>query len=177
MYQNNPVCDASAITYAGAPSCVPSAAAACHTCVPPPKSGRRTALIWGISGTVLSAVGWIALMLFDQYNAGLAELRADLKHFNEVSAELVKKETMRKMVEHLKDSYKELQASMSAREMQDRELKASEKSRRVLARELQKMRERLAAVEGRQAATAVLIPAPKPEQGEGPPEHLSTVKE
>jgi hypothetical protein len=158
MYHNGQVCEAPA---AGPvpPSCAhtPDGAGACHTHAPHRK-GKRTALIWGISGTVLSAAGWIALMLFEQYNASLAELRGDLKNFNEARAELVKKESLRKMVEHVKDCYKELQAAATARELMDRELKASEKTRRALARELQKVRERLAAVEGRQAATTILLP-------------------
>jgi hypothetical protein len=165
------------------------AAAGCGGSPAPARKGNRTALLWGISGTVVSAVGWIALMLFEQYNASLTELRTDLKHFNEARAELVNKETFRKVVEHLKDSTRELQAAASARESLSQELKASEKSRRILARELQKMRERLASVEGRQAATAVLLPGfgaerrePSPEQSTKPApcqslEQLSTVRD
>jgi hypothetical protein len=133
----------------------------CHTCGHGggrPTSSTRRALWWGIAGTLLSGVGWIALMLFDQYNASLAELRNDLKHFHEARAELVKKESMRKLYDHLKDSFKELQASIAEREALERQLKDSEKSRRVVARELQRIRERLANVEGRQAATTVAVP-------------------
>src|SRR5438045_2895195 len=57
------------------------------------KGKGRSAFIWGISGTVLSAAGFIAMALFEQYNDSLNELRRDLKHFNETSAELVKKES------------------------------------------------------------------------------------
>ncbi len=32
------------------------------------------ALLWGVSGTVLSALGFIAYALFEQYNAGVSEL-------------------------------------------------------------------------------------------------------
>jgi hypothetical protein len=123
-----------------------------------PSGSTRRALWWGIAGTLLSGLGWVCLMLFDQYNAGLAELRNDLKHFHEARAELVKKETMHKVFDHLKDSFKELQASAAAREALQQQLKDSEKGRRVMAREMQRMRERLAAVEGRQAATTVAVP-------------------
>jgi hypothetical protein len=133
----------------------------CHTCGQgggrSSGTGRR-ALWWGIAGTLLSGVGWIALMLFDQYNASLAELRNDLKHFHEARAELVTKEKFRKVIDLLKDNFKELQASTAAREALHEQLKDSEKSRRVMARELQRIRERLAGIEGRQAATTVSVP-------------------
>jgi hypothetical protein len=147
---------------------VPPPPPACPTCAGaaarPHGSGRRTALWWGIGGTLLSGLGWIALMLFDQYNASLAELRNDLKHFHEARAELVKKETFRKVFDHLKESYKELQASTTAREALQRQLAESERARRVVARELQRLRERVASVEGRQAATPVVVPAGGPER-------------
>ena len=133
----------------------------CHTCGHGggrPSGSTRRALWWGLAGTLLSGVGWVALMLFDQYNASLAELRNDLKRFHEARAELVKKESMHKLYDHLKDCFKELQASAAARESLQQQLKDSEKSRRVIARELQRMRERLAAVEGRQAAMTVAVP-------------------
>jgi hypothetical protein len=133
----------------------------CHACGAtsrPASSGKRAALWWGLGGTLLSGVGWVALMLFDQYNAGLAELRNDLKHFHEARAELVNKENVRKLYEHFKESLRELQASAAAREALQRQLQESEKGRRVMARELQRVRERLASVEGRQAATTVIAP-------------------
>jgi hypothetical protein len=133
----------------------------CHTCGHSsgrPSSSTRRALWWGIAGTLLSGVGWIALMLFDQYNASLAELRNDLKHFHEARAELVKKESMRKLYEHVKDCFKELQASIADRTALEKQLKESDRSRRAVARELQRIRERLANVEGRQSATTVAVP-------------------
>jgi hypothetical protein len=133
----------------------------CHTCGHGggrPSGSARRALWWGLAGTLLSGLGWICLMLFDQYNASLAELRNDLKHFHEARADLVKKETMRKVFDHVKDCFKELQASNVAREALKQQLRDNEKSRRVMARELQRIRERLASVEGRQAATPVVAP-------------------
>jgi chromosome segregation ATPase len=100
----------------------------------------------------------VALMLFDQYNAGLAELRNDLKHFHEARAELVSKESFRKLREHLKDCFKELHTAVTSREALQRQLRDSEKGRKTVARELQRLRERLAAVEGRQAATTLAVP-------------------
>ena len=71
---------------------------------------------------------------------------------------MVNKENVRKLYEHFKESLKELQASSAAREALQRQLQDSDKGRRVMARELQRMRERLASVEGRQAATTVAVP-------------------
>ena len=161
MYQTDL---SSAAHPAGTASCAGGAVPshACPACGAPTDrpaaSGKRAALWWGLSGTLLSCVGWIALMLFEQYNASLAELRNDLKHFHEARAELVNKENMRKLYDHFKDSLKELQASAAAREALQRQLQDSDKGRRVMARELQRMRERLAGVEGRQAATTVAVP-------------------
>src|SRR5438034_502428 len=57
----------------------------------------RLAFLWGVSGSVLSAVGFIGLTLFGQYNDSLNELRRDLKHFNETAADLVKKESLQRL--------------------------------------------------------------------------------
>jgi hypothetical protein len=127
-----------------------------------PKSTSRRALWWGISGTALSVVGFIAMLLFEQYNAGLAELRGDLKHFNEVSAEFVKRDHMRRLLERLREGFKDLQAAKAVSARLDRELQASENDRKELAHELQRLRERLASVEGRQAATPVIFPGNSP---------------
>jgi chromosome segregation ATPase len=116
--------------------------------------------LWSIGGTIFSAVGFILLALFEQYNDSLSELRHDLKHFNESSADLVKKETMHRFVSHIKSCYKELQEAKASRKLMERELRASEIDRRELTHELQQLRERLASVEGRQAATPLMLPAP-----------------
>jgi hypothetical protein len=123
------------------------------------KGKRRGTLLWGISGgTILSALGFIGLALFEQYNSSLTELRGDLKHFNEISSEFAKKDTVQRYWEQLKDVYKEMQTANAARAQLECELKASERSREEMARELQRMRERLAYVEGHQAAVTSLNP-------------------
>src|SRR6516165_5262271 len=51
-----------------------------------PQKKNRLSLFWKISGgTILSVSGFVAMLLFEQYNNSLAELRNDLKHFNETS--------------------------------------------------------------------------------------------
>ncbi len=120
---------------------------------------RRRALIWGIVSTVLSAIGLIGLALFEQYNGMLSELRADLKHFNETSADYVKKDRVQHFREEMKACFRELESSRLAREQLESELKASERTRTEMVKEMQLLRERLAYVEGLRAATPVGAPA------------------
>jgi hypothetical protein len=110
-------------------------------------------LIWGLGGTILSVIGFVALALFEQYNGMLTELRNDLKHFNETSSEFVKKENVQRYRDEMKTCTKEIQASSAARTLLEQELRASEKTRDEMAHELQHMRERLAFLEGRQTAS------------------------
>jgi hypothetical protein len=120
-------------------------------------SNRRTrrAVICGVISTVLSAIGLIGLALFEQYNGMLSELRTDLKHFNETASDYVKRDRFEKCLERLKECSKEMRASAVARERLEQELKASERTREDMAKELQRMRERLAYVEGLKAGMAV----------------------
>ncbi len=130
------------------------------------KKKGRAALLWGISGgTVLSAVGFIALALFEQYNEGLTELRNDLKHFNETCGDVVKKSEFQTDMTRVWHGFKELRAAnvtAAARDVHvanlEQELRAAEEDRKELMREVQQLRERLANVEGRQAATPVVVP-------------------
>jgi hypothetical protein len=126
---------------------VPQAASA------PAGKGKYRAMLWGTGGTVLSAVGFIALALFEQYNGMLSELRSDLKHFNETSSEYVKKESVQKYREEMRECLKEQQTSNAARSQLEQELRASERAREQMGRELQRMSERLAFLEGRQSAS------------------------
>jgi hypothetical protein len=121
-------------------------------------------LIWGVGGTILSVIGFVALALFEQYNGMLTELRNDLKHFNETSSEFVKKESVLRFREEMKACRNEIQASSAARTILEQELKASEKARDDMAHELQRMRERLAFIEGRQTKAAATASIDMPEK-------------
>jgi septal ring factor EnvC (AmiA/AmiB activator) len=115
------------------------------------KKGRR-ALFWSMGGTLLSAVGFVALALFEQYNGMLTELRNDLKHFNETSSDYVKKDSIQRLREHVLECIKDLNVVTAARTQTEQELRASERAREEMAREVQRMRERLAYLEGRHSA-------------------------
>src|SRR5262249_44237122 len=86
----------------------------------------RLAMLWGIAGTVVSALGFIGLSLFDQYNHSLNELQRDIKHFHEVSGSLVKKESLQRCYDRVGECIKELQASMAARAQMERELETAQ---------------------------------------------------
>jgi septal ring factor EnvC (AmiA/AmiB activator) len=133
------------------------------------KGKGRLAFLLGISGTVVSAVGLIALTLFQQYNDCLNELRRDLKHFNEASADLVKKDNLQKLREKVVECLKEVHATAAVRAQAERELQAGDRQRKEMEAELQRLRERLASVEGRQAATPILIPAAAADPKGNPP--------
>jgi hypothetical protein len=124
-----------------------------------PKKRGRGPLLWGMGGTLLSALGFVGLALFEQYNGMVTELRNDLKHFNETTAELVKKDSLQRLRDQLRGRFKEIEESAVARKELERELSASEKAREEMARELQRMRERLAYLEGRQMASPSVVPS------------------
>jgi len=122
------------------------------------KKHGRGPLLWGMGGTILSAVGFIALALFEQYNGMLTELRNDLKHFNEISSELVKKESLQRLRDQIKERFKQLDDLSTAKAQLETELRTSERLREEMTHELQRMRERLAFIEGRQTASPQAVP-------------------
>ena len=116
-------------------------------------SKGRAAMLWGIGSTVLSVLGFLGWGVFEQYNSSLAELRADLKHFNEASSLFVKKDTLTRIREQTKSQFTEIQSMSASNKHLEVELKASEKARDEVCQELIRIRERLAFVEGRQSVT------------------------
>jgi hypothetical protein len=118
---------------------------------PPSSFGgrRRRAALVGAASTLLSLAGFAALTLFEQASGVITELRTDLKHFNETSADYVKREQIMRCWEQVRELSKEAAAANAARALQDQELKASERSREELTRDVQRLRVRLAYLEGR----------------------------
>lgn len=125
-------------------------------------SGRRrrpskqgVSWLWGISGGgVLSALGFVALTLYQQYNDGINELQRDLKHFNTASTELVRKEEFHNRLSPLWGQMQKLEKQLNEKSerlvLLEHQLKTTEEIRKEQTRELQRLRERLAALEGRQ---------------------------
>jgi hypothetical protein len=115
---------------------------------------RRMAILVGVGSSLLSVLGLGMLTAFEQYNSLVGEMRGDLKHFNETVGEYVKRDSFQRYRDQIKASLKELQESNVAKFRLEQELKASEKLREETAAELRRLRERLAYLEGRQAAIA-----------------------
>jgi septal ring factor EnvC (AmiA/AmiB activator) len=123
--------------------------------------------MWGAGSTLLSAAGLLGLALFDQYNGLVSELRADLKHFNESSAELARKEELRRLRDQLKEVARDINVVSADRSRLEQELRASEQARADQAREVQRLRERLAYVEGLHAGRPTPMSAAGPSDGDG----------
>jgi septal ring factor EnvC (AmiA/AmiB activator) len=118
-----------------------------------PRSKRRLALLWAASGSILSAVGFLAVTLFEMYNDRVNELERDLKHFNESCATLVKKDDLQRLRDHLRERNQQFQTAETARTQLEREWQAGQVQLHEMTNEVQRLRERLAAVEGRLSAT------------------------
>jgi hypothetical protein len=133
----------------------------------PPPAEERTPFFWRLFGTtLLSIAALVAITLYQQLTGNIHELRNEVKAFSEGLGDLVKKEEFNGRGQAVANSIKELQATNAAamdlwREraaLLDRQIKAGEEDLKQqvkeLNRELQRLRERLAVAESRQAGTA-----------------------
>jgi hypothetical protein len=135
------------------------------------KAGRAATLFWGLSGgTVLSIAGFIGLTLYQQNNDTLSELRKDLRQLILNSSEHVKREEVQSKMTTMWGFAKDLHAAhlTTSKELEsakalivtqseriahlEERWKTADEDRKDFVRELQRLRERLATVEGRQAA-------------------------
>jgi DNA-binding transcriptional MerR regulator len=126
----------------------------------PPKAEERLPIFWRIFGsTVLSIAALVAITLYQQVNSSLNEIRNDLSRLSESQSDAVKKDEFNSRILALVNNLNDLKAANKVvgdcgeerSAMQERRLRASDEERKELARELQRLRERLAVVEGRQA--------------------------
>ena len=86
-----------------------------------------------------------------------------------ISGELVKKDSMRKCIDHLIECKQELQAVRLSKENLAQELAAVHKDREEMRHEVQHLRERLASIEGRQSATPIIVPVVAPSAASNDP--------
>lgn len=125
----------------------------------PARGEEQIPIFWRIfGGTLISIAALVAITLYNQFNNGLNELRAEIVRLKEQNGDLVKKAELREQAASLSTGLKDVQAAQAGvtalRErslLLEQQLKTAEDERRELAREVQRMRERLAAVEGQQA--------------------------
>jgi hypothetical protein len=112
-------------------------------------------LWWKVGGGV--ALGLLALSLFISHLNSLAAVRGELRQLREASAVAVPKDGQRISAEPAATHKQEAPASPSDIE---RELVMLRKHRDEVNRELQRLRERLACVEGRQAGSPFVVLQP-----------------
>lgn len=129
---------------------------------PPVRGEERISVFWRVfGGTLLSIAALVCITFVQQFSNSLGELRANLTHLNESRGDLVKNEDFNNRMTAVWNNLKELQgANVGVVALKERsalleqQLKTAEDERKELAHELQRLRERIAVVEGRQAATA-----------------------
>jgi hypothetical protein len=126
----------------------------------PGKGEERVSLFWRLfGGTLLSIGALVVITLYQQFSNSLAELRTDMIHLNESRGDLMHKDEFNSRMNSVWSSIKDLQTAgatmtgMREREaLLEQQLKSAEDERKEMTRELQRLRERLAVLEGRQGA-------------------------
>jgi hypothetical protein len=122
----------------------------------PTKVEERISLFWRVfGGTLLSIGALVVVTVYQQFSNSLFELRNDMIHLNEARADLVKKDDFNTRMTSVWNSMKDLQTATNAvtslRErtmLLEQQLKEAENERKELTREVQKLRDRVAATEG-----------------------------
>jgi hypothetical protein len=143
----------------------------------PPKGEERISLFWRVfGGTLLSIAALVVMTVYQQFAAGMNDLRATVTHLdsdsakktdvtelrgmvvhvNEVNSEMARKEDLNTKVTGLWNLVKETGNDASGLKTRttvlEEKLKAAEDDRKDLKKELQDLREKLIALEGRLAA-------------------------
>jgi hypothetical protein len=129
------------------------------------KGDERISLFWRIfGGTILSLVGLVVITAYQQLNGSINELRAELARQSEARSDLVKKDELNTRSTSVWSSIKDLQTATNGFSgVREREaimeqcLKTAQDERKEMAREIQLLRERVAALESKRGA-----PAPAP---------------
>ncbi len=132
----------------------------------PVRGEERISVFWRVfGGTLLSIMALVLVTVYQQFTSTLTELRSSLTHLNEAQAELVRKDEFNSRMTSAWNTVKDLQvAAAAASAARDRitsleqQLHSTDDERKDLNKHVQELRERLAALEGKHAATAA---APK----------------
>src|SRR5579871_4092035 len=140
------------------------------TPVMPAEGEERLPVFWRVFGaTLLSIAALVVITLCQHFTSSLNELRSDLSHLNEDlrkdmarlnegQAHLVQKDEFSTRITSVWNSIKELQAlgatvaALKEKTLVREEQLRQQDERQELVRELQRLRERLALLEGRQGA-------------------------
>jgi septal ring factor EnvC (AmiA/AmiB activator) len=125
---------------------------------PEKSSEERVSLFWRIfGGTLLSIVALVCITIVQQLFASMSELRNNLVHLQEAQSGLVKKDEYATRSTNMWNSIREAQALketiVSLKEqaqIREQQLRTIEQEHKEMTREVQSLRERLAALEGQQ---------------------------
>ena len=142
-------------------------AVAGHEPAPHPKGEERISVFWRVfGGTLVSLAGLVVITVYQGLNGSIHDLRAEISRLNEGRSELIKKDEFNSRLSSAWTAIREHQSvggAVSAlkerAEGLEKQLKAAEDERKELTRELHRLRERQAVLEGRQGA----VERPKPD--------------
>ncbi|HEY1859731.1 MAG TPA: hypothetical protein VGG61_05230 [Gemmataceae bacterium] len=134
------------------------------------KGDERISLFWRIfGGTILSLVGLVVITAYQQLSSSINELRAELARQSEARSDLVKKDELNTRAASVWSSIKDLQTATNGLSgVREREaimeqcMKTAQDERKEMAKEIQLLRERVAALESKRGA-----PSSVPPNGEG----------
>jgi hypothetical protein len=135
------------------------------------RGDERIPLFWRIfGGTLLSLAGLVGITVYQQFNNTLNELHAEIDRLSESRSDFVKKDEFTTRTTSIWTGVKEAQAAAntgaSLRERSavlEQQLKSAEDERKEMAKEIQQLRERLAALEAKQNNSHRTQPTSKPD--------------
>jgi septal ring factor EnvC (AmiA/AmiB activator) len=128
---------------------------------------EKFSLFWRVfGGTLLSIAAMACITVYTQFSGSLHDLRDELNRIHETHADFLKKEEFTARTTGIWSALNlvngELPALKTRSAVIENQLQASESERKELQKEVQQLRERLAAVEGRQAVKATTAKDPPP---------------
>jgi hypothetical protein len=131
------------------------------------KPEEKISVFWRVfGGTLLSIAALVLLTVYQGISSNINELRNDLTHVRELQVDMVKKDEFNTrtttMWSSVKENFNDVPALKTRATLLESQLKTADQERKDLAHEVQALRERMAALEGRQAA-----PKPTPERVDG----------
>ena len=126
----------------------------------PAKVEDRISVFWRVfGGTLLSIGALVCITLYQQFTNNVTELRSTVNRLAESRGDFIKLEDCNARFTAMWNIIKELQSSNAAllalRErsaLLEQQVKTAEEERKELVHEIQRLRERQAALEGRQVA-------------------------
>jgi hypothetical protein len=118
-----------------------------------PRGEEKMGIFWRVcGGTLLSIAALVLITVYQSFSSSLNDLRNEIIRINDSRAELIKKDEVSTRLTRV---WSELKERIGERAAQvELQVKEGEQERKELHRELQQLRERLAALEGRQGSSS-----------------------